>query len=109
LRIVQPVNPVVLKNLCHELDVMGTLLGHAHDLSFLRARLLTGAGKATWQRQAEELGGVVETSEEDLRCKALDLAEHFFAERPRDFGAHVREWLGNWGRKEKPSLAEQLL
>lgn len=56
-RIVQPVNPVVLKNLCHELDVMGTLLGHAHDLSFLRARLLTGAGKATWQRQAEELGG----------------------------------------------------
>src|SRR5438552_11539220 len=39
LRILRPVNPVVLKNLSDDLDALGSLLGRAHDLSFLRDRL----------------------------------------------------------------------
>src|SRR5260370_21480239 len=43
LRILRPINPVVLKNLSDDLRSLGNLLGRAHDLSFLGDRLRGGA------------------------------------------------------------------
>jgi len=37
------------------------------------------------------------------------LAEHFFSERPRDFGARVGGWLEEWKKENSPSLAEELV
>src|SRR5712664_1775320 len=39
LRILRPINPVVLKNLSDDLRALANLLGRAHDLSFLGDRL----------------------------------------------------------------------
>jgi hypothetical protein len=51
---------------------------------------------------------VIEISQGDLQRGAAELAERFFAERPRDFGARVASWLDDWTAANSPSLAEAL-
>ena len=109
LRILRPVNPVVLKNLSDDLRSLGNLLGSAHDLSFLGDRLRGGGDKSEWEREGHKLLAVIEVSQGDLQRGAAELAEHFFAERPRDFGARVASWLEDWEDETSPSLAQELV
>ena len=109
LRILRPVNPVVLKNLSDDLRSLGNLLGRAHDLSFLGDRLRGGGDKSDWEREGHKLLAVIEVSQGDLERGAAELAEHFFAERPRDFGARVASWLEDWEDETSPSLAQELV
>jgi CHAD domain-containing protein len=109
LRILRPVNPVVLKSLAEDLRSLADLLGRAHDLSFLGARLRTEHGKSKWQREGQRLLAIIEVSQSDLQRGAAELAQHFFAERPRDFGSRVTTWLQEWESKSSHSLAEALV
>jgi CHAD domain-containing protein len=109
LRILRPVNPVVLKNLSDDLRALGNLLGRAHDLSFLRDRLRGDGQKSGWEREGHKLLAVIEVSQADLQRGAAELAEHFFAERPRDFGDRVAVWLKDWENDESPSILQELL
>jgi CHAD domain-containing protein len=109
LRILRPVNPVVLKALSDDLRALGDLLGRAHDLSFLGQRLRGEHGRSQWQREGRRLLSVIELSQRDLQRDAVELAEHFLAERPRDFGARVSSWLRDWKGKSSHSLAEALV
>lgn len=109
LRILRPVNPVVLKNLTDDLRALGNLLGRAHDLSFLRDRLRRDGQKSEWEREGHKLLAVIEVSHADLQRGAAELAEHFFAERPRDFGDRVATWLKDWENDESPSILQELL
>ena len=110
LRILRPANPVVLQNLTDELRSLGDLLGRAHDLSFLDERLRHEPDGNVSQREEQyELLAVIEASQSDLQRGAADLAERFYAERPRDFGARVATWLDGWGADESPSVADALV
>ncbi|MFL6516089.1 MAG: CHAD domain-containing protein [Chthoniobacterales bacterium] len=109
LRILRPINPVVLKNLCEEVEAIGDLLGRAHDLFFLGDRLRGDRGHAPWQREGHKLLAVLEVSQSDLQRAAADLAERFFAERPRGFGERVATWLNNWTASRSSSVAEALV
>lgn len=109
LRILRPVNPVVLKNLAEELDALGGLLGRAHDLSFLGDRLRRDERSSEWGREGHKLLAVIEVSQGDLQRGAADLAEHFFAERARDFGDRIGGWLEDWESNTSPSIPERLL
>ena len=109
LRILRPINPVVLKTLSDDLRSLGNLLGRAHDLSFLGERLRSEEGKSEWQREGNKLLAVIEVSQSDLQRGAAELAEHFFAERPRDFGCRVMSWLQDWAGKSSHSLAKALV
>ena len=109
LRILRPVHPVVLKNLSDDLRSLGNLLGRAHDLSFLGDRLRGGDDKSEWEREGHKLLAVIEVSQGDLQRGAAELAEHFLAERPRDFGARLASWLKDWENETSPSLAEELV
>jgi CHAD domain-containing protein len=109
LRILRPVNPVVLKTLADELGSLGDLLGRAHDLDFLGERMRQEADQNTWKRESHELLAVIEASQSDLQRGAGDLAERFYAERPRDFGARVVAWLDAWVAVESPSVADALV
>ena len=108
-RILRPINPVVLKNLGDDLRALASLLGRAHDLSFLGERLQSGDQKSEWEREGHKLLAVIEVSQEDLQRGAAELAEHFFAERPRDFGNRIASWLEDWENETAPSLAEALV
>ena len=109
LRVLRPVNPVVLKSLADDLRALADLLGRAHDLSFLGARLRSEHGKSKWQREGHKLLAIIEVSQNDLQRGAAELAHHFFAERPRDFGSRVTNWLQDWESKSSHSLAEELV
>jgi CHAD domain-containing protein len=119
LRILRPINPVVLKNLSDDLRSLGSLLGRAHDLSFLGERLRSEDRSATgrirrgeqsaWEREGHKLLAVIEVSQCDLQRGAAELAEHFFAERPRDFGARLASWLKDWENESEPSIAKELV
>jgi len=109
LRILRPINAVVLKSFSDDLDSLGSLLGRAHDLSFLGDRLRGEHGKAEWQREGHKLLAVIEVSQGDLQRGAAELAERFFAERPRDFGARVASWLNDWAKNSSKSIAKQLV
>jgi CHAD domain-containing protein len=109
LRVLRPVNPVVLKSLADDLRALTDLLGRAHDLSFLDARLRSEHGKSQWQREAHKLLAIIEVSQNDLQRGAAELAQHFFAERPRDFGCRVTTWLQEWEGKSSHSLARALV
>ena len=103
--ILRPINPVVLKNLSEDLGALGNLLGRAHDLNFLGERLRSEDGESEWQREAQKLLAVIETSQRDLQCHAAELGQHFFAERPRDFGSRLTNWLNAWEGRASPSIA----
>jgi CHAD domain-containing protein len=109
LRILRPVNPVVLESLSDDLHSLTDLLGRAHDLSFLGERLRREDQKSGWQREGHKLLAVIEVSQGDLQRGAAELAEHFFAERPRDFAGRVGGWLEEWRKESSPSLAEALV
>ena len=109
LRILRPVNPVVLKNLTEDLDALGGLLGRAHDLSFLGDRLRRDERNPEWGREGHKLLAVIEVSQGDLQRGAAELAEHFFAERPRDFGDRIGSWLEDWENDASPSIPQKLL
>jgi CHAD domain-containing protein len=109
LRILRPINPVVLKKLDEELAAVGELLGRAHDLTFLGERLRRDTGRSDWEREGHKLLAVLEISQSDLQRAAADLSERFFAERPRDFGTRLDTWLHEWTRTRSPSVAEALV
>jgi CHAD domain-containing protein len=96
LNILRPLNPVVVKNLGDELHAVGNLLGRAHDLSFLGDRLHRDREDSKLQREGRELLAVIEENGAELQHAASDLADHFFAERPRDFGCRIAAWLKDW-------------
>ena len=111
LRILRPINPVVLRNLADELKAVGELLGRAHDLTFLEERLRRDDSNrdTAWHRESEKLLAVLEVSQSDLHRAAADLAERFFAERARDFGARIDAWLHDWTAAKTDSVAEALV
>ena len=109
LRILRPINPVVLRNLTDDLRALGNLLGRAHDLSFLGDRLRREDRQSAWEREGHKLLALIEVNQEDLQRGAAELAEHFFAERPRDFGARVASWLKDWENETSPSIPEALV
>lgn len=109
LRILRPVNLVVLKTLTDELGSLGDLLGRAHDLDFLAERLRQEPNETTWQREGHELLAVIEASQSDLQRGAGDLAERFYSERPREFGARIAAWLDRWAATDSPSVADTLV
>ena len=109
LRILRPINPVVLKNLTDEVGALGDLLGRAHDFSFLGERLRQERGSQPWQREANELLAVIEASEAELERGAAELAERFFAERPREFGDRLANWFHIWTNGKLPSVAGALV
>lgn len=109
LRILCPISLVVLKNLSDDLRALGNLLGRAHDLSFLGDRLRCEGRESAWEREGHKLLALIEVSQGDLQRGAAELAEHFFAERPRDFGSRLGIWLKDWEDKTSPSIPEALV
>jgi CHAD domain-containing protein len=109
LRVIRPINPVVLENLEDELGVLGSLLGRAHDLGFLGDRLRQEKGHSQVERESHELLAVIEASATDLQRGAADLGERFFSERPREFGRRLATRLEEWSEVKSQSVAQKLV
>ena len=109
LRILRPLNPIVIGALSEELTQLGDLLGRLHDLVFLAERLRRELREAHWGKQDDELLAVIESSEAELQRDGIEISERFFVEHRAQFGSHVAEWIDHWKRAKPSSVAEALI
>src|SRR5881398_1416009 len=108
LRILRPINPLVIGALIDGLDSVADVFGRSHDLYFLGERLRRVDAQPP-ARETRELVAVIEATEVELQNRGVDLAERFVEERPRDFGHRLGSWLQQWLRGEAPTVADALV
>ena len=93
LRLVCPARPDKLKTRTDELDHLGDLLGHDHDLFVLR----TFVGEQLKQsREKGPLEKVIAGRQKELRSEALKLGASFYTKKPNRFCRQVGNGWKNW-------------
>jgi CHAD domain-containing protein len=89
LRILQPLNRVVLDEMAHHADVLGKLLGREHDFDFLLARLDKESGDAALRGELTQLHKFIRKRGKRLRRNALELGRRFYAEPSKAFAKRI--------------------
>jgi CHAD domain-containing protein len=94
LRILQPLNRVVLDEMAHDADVLGELLGREHDFDFLLARLDKESGDDALCGELMQLHKVIRKRGKRLRRNALELGRRFYAEPAKAFAKRISIFVG---------------
>jgi CHAD domain-containing protein len=89
LRILQPLNRVVLEEMAHDAEVLGELLGLEHDLDFLLARLEKESGDEALHDELARLQKLIRKRGKQLRTNALELGRRFYAEPSKAFAKRI--------------------
>jgi CHAD domain-containing protein len=94
LRILQPLNRVVLTEMAHDAEVLGELLGREHDLDFLLARLEKESGDEALADELAQLKRLIGKRCKRLQRDALELGRRFYAEPAKAFAKRVSIFVG---------------
>jgi CHAD domain-containing protein len=94
LRILQPLNRVVLTEMAHDAEVLGELLGLQHDLDFLWARLENESGDETLRDELAQLQRLIPKRGKRLRTNAIELGRRFYAEPAKAFAKRISIFVG---------------
>ena len=94
LRILQPLNRMVLTEMARDAEVLGELLGREHDLNFLWARLETEKGDEALCDELAQLEKLVRKRGKRLRTNALELGRRFYAEPAKAFAKRISIFVG---------------
>jgi CHAD domain-containing protein len=94
LRILQPLNRVVLTEMAHDAEVLGELLGREHDLDFLWARLEKENGDDALCDELTQLEKLTLKRGKRLRTNALELGRRFYAEPAKAFAKRISIFVG---------------
>jgi CHAD domain-containing protein len=94
LRILQPLNRMVLTEMAHDAGVLGELLGREHDLNFLWARLETERGDEGLRDELAQLEKLIRKRGKRLRTNALELGRRFYAEPAKAFAKRISIFVG---------------
>jgi CHAD domain-containing protein len=89
LRILQPLNRVVLEKIAADAEVLGELLGREHDFYFLLARLETESGDEALRGELAQLRKLIRKRGKRLRRNALELGRRFYAEPSKAFAKRI--------------------
>jgi CHAD domain-containing protein len=89
LRILQPLNRVVLTEMARDAEVLGELLGREHDLNFLWARLEKECSDEALRDELAEVQKLVLKQGKRLRRDAVELGRRFYAEPRKSFGKRI--------------------
>ena len=94
LRILQPLNRVVLEKIAADAEVLGELLGREHDFNFLLARLENERGDEALHDELMQLQKLIRKRGKRLRRDALELGRRFYAEPSRAFAKRISIFIG---------------
>ena len=89
LRILQPLNRVVLEKIAADAEVLSELMGREHDLDFLLARLEKESGDDALHGELMQLQKVIRKRGKRLRRNALELGRRFYAEPSKAFAKRI--------------------
>jgi CHAD domain-containing protein len=94
LRILQPVNRVVLTEMARDAEVLGELLGREHDLNFLWARLEKESSDEALRDELAQVEKLIRKRGKRLRTNALELGRRFYAEPAKAFAKRISFFVG---------------
>jgi CHAD domain-containing protein len=94
LRILQPLNRMVLQEMAHNAEVLGELLGREHDLDFLLTRLKKESGDEALADELAQLQKLIGKRCKRLRRDALELGRRFYAEPAKAFAKRISIFAG---------------
>ena len=94
LRILQPLNRVVLTEMAYDAEALGELLGREHDLNFLWARLEKESSDEALREELAQLEKLIRKRGKRLRTNALELGRRFYAERVKAFAKRISIFVG---------------
>jgi CHAD domain-containing protein len=94
LRILQPLNRLVLEEMAHDAEVLGELLGLEHDFDFLLARLEKESGDDALRDELAGLQKLIRKRGRRLCRDALELGRRFYAEPPKAFAKRISIFIG---------------
>jgi CHAD domain-containing protein len=94
LRILQPLNRVVLEEMAHDAEVLGELLGREHDFDFLWTRLEKESGDEAMRDELAQLQKLIRKRGKKLRRNALELGRRFYAEPAKAFAKRISIFVG---------------
>src|SRR5436305_11022372 len=89
LRILQPLNRLVLEEIAADARILGELLGREHDFDFLLARLEKESGDEALRDELAKLQKLIRKRGKRLRTNALELGRRFYAESSKAFAKRL--------------------
>jgi CHAD domain-containing protein len=89
LRVLRPLNRVVLKEIASDAKTLGELLGRAHDFAFLLARLDKERGDQALYDELTQLQKLIRKRGKRLQRDALELGRRFYAEPSKAFAKRI--------------------
>ena len=89
LRILRPLNRLVLEQISDDTEILGELLGREHDFNFLLARLEKERGDEVLRNELAQLQKLIRKRGKRLRRDALELGRRFYAESSKAFAKRI--------------------
>jgi CHAD domain-containing protein len=89
LRILRPLNRLVLAEIASDAKMLGELLGRAHDFAFLLARLDRERGDQALYDELVQLQKLIRKRGKRLHRDALELGRRFYAEPSKAFAKRI--------------------
>ena len=89
LRILRPLNRLVLEEIASDAKTLGELLGRAHDFAFLLARLDRERGDQALYDELVQLQKLIRKQGKRLHRDALELGRRFYAEPSKAFAKRI--------------------
>ncbi len=101
LRLLQPLNRVVLEKIAADAKTLGQLLGYDHDYAFLLERFDDKQSEPELKKERADLGNLIRKRGRRLRRNATELGRRFYAEPPKAFAKRISIFLKDWVGKKK--------
>jgi CHAD domain-containing protein len=101
LRLLQPLNRVVLEKIASDAKTLGELLGLDHDFAFLLARLEEERSDSALQAEHAALQKLIRKRSRKLQRNATELGRRFYAEAPKAFAKRISIFIKDWKLKKK--------
>jgi len=96
LRLLAPLNRVVLEEIARDARTLGELLGQQHDFIFLLSRLDQERGDKSMQRERVRLEKIIRKRCNKLQRDASELGRRFYAEAPKAFAKRISIFIDEW-------------
>jgi CHAD domain-containing protein len=89
LRILQPLNQLVLEEIANNARILGELLGRSHDFVFLLSRMENERGDEALSKEIAQLEKLVRKRGAKLQLDSLELGRRFYAEPAKAFAKRI--------------------
>lgn len=100
LRLLQPLNPVVLEKIAADAKTVGQLLGLDHDYAFLLERFDEKQPEPDLQKERANLERLIRKHGRRLQRNATELGRRFYAEPPKAFAKRISIFIKDWAAKK---------